>query len=62
VLHQRTKHVDVQFRFFREKVLKQKAKLEYVRADENEADEFTKGLGSVKFEKNMDLIMDKANA
>jgi hypothetical protein len=34
-------------------VLEQKVKLEYVRTDENEADGFTKGLGTVRFENNM---------
>jgi hypothetical protein len=62
VLHQRTKHIDIQFHFVREKVLEQKVKLEYVSTDENEADGFTKGLGTVKFEKNMGLVMGKANA
>jgi hypothetical protein len=61
VLHQRTKHIDIQFHFVREKVLEQKVKLEYTRT-ENEADGVTKGLGTVKFEKNIGLVMGKANA
>jgi hypothetical protein len=51
-----------QFHFVKEKVLEQKVKFEYVRTDEDEADGFTKGIGTVKFEKNMGFVVGKTNA
>jgi hypothetical protein len=48
VLHQRTKHIDVQFHFVREKVSEGKVDIEYVNTGENLANGFTKGLGAVK--------------
>jgi hypothetical protein len=48
VLHQRTKHIDIQFHFVREKVSEGKVYIEYVNTGENLADGFIKGLGAIK--------------
>jgi hypothetical protein len=48
VLHQHTKHIDIQFHFVREKVSEGKVYIEYVNTAEILADGFTKGLGAIK--------------
>jgi hypothetical protein len=48
VLHQHTKHIDIQFHFVREKVSEGKVYIEYVNTGENLAYGFTKGLGAIK--------------
>ena len=43
-MHSKTKHIPIKYHFLREKVLEQKAKLEYVPSKEQVADIFTKPL------------------
>lgn len=50
MLHARTKHVEVQYHFIREKVLEEKVELRQIKTGDQIADIFTKGLSSNKFE------------
>ena len=50
IYHARTKHVDAQFHFVREKLQSNEIALMYFNTYENTADIFTKPLGKVKFE------------
>ena len=50
IFHARTKHVDAQFHFVREKLQSNEIALMYCNTCENTADIFTKPLGKVKFE------------
>ncbi|KAI3500109.1 hypothetical protein L1887_35925 [Cichorium endivia] len=50
VFHARTKHVEVQYHFVREKVLKEEIKMRQIKTDEQVADLFTKGLSTGKCE------------
>ena len=50
IYHARTKHVDAQFHFVREKLQSNEISLMYCNTCENTADIFTKPLGKVKFE------------
>ena len=48
VFHSRTKHIDIEFDFLREKVEKGVIELEYMPTDEMVADDLTKSLGRIK--------------
>lgn len=48
--HARTKHVDAQFHFIREKIQSKEIFIEYHNTCENVADIFTNPLGKMKFE------------
>jgi hypothetical protein len=50
VYHSRTKHVDTQFHFVREKMQSNDIALMYCNTSENVVDIFTKPLGKIKFE------------
>eukprot|EP00253_Pinus_taeda_P031539 PITA_31539 len=50
VMHSRTKHIPIKYHFFREQVLEQKVKLEYVPSKEQVADILTKPLPRETFE------------
>jgi hypothetical protein len=50
IFHARTKHVDAQFHFFREKLQSNEIALMYCNTSENVSDIFTKPLGKIKFE------------
>ena len=50
VFHARTKHVEVQYHFIREKTLTGEIKVIQVKTEEQLADIFTKGLNSKKLE------------
>jgi hypothetical protein len=49
VYHARTKHIEVDYHFVREKVLNQDILLKFISTDDQIADVFTKGLGSARF-------------
>ena len=48
--HARTKHIEIQHHFIREKIQSKEIDLIYCNTDENMADIFTKPLGKAKFE------------
>jgi len=50
VFHARTKHIEVQYHFIREKVLSREVKLTDVSTNEQLANMFTKPLGIIKFD------------
>ena len=50
VCHARSKHIDTQYHFVREKVQSKEIDLIYCHTNENVADIFTKPLGKAKFE------------
>jgi len=50
VFHARTKHIEVQYHFIREKVLSKEIKLGDVSTNEQLVDMFTKPLGIIKFD------------
>ncbi|KAK3005199.1 hypothetical protein RJ639_016441 [Escallonia herrerae] len=56
VFHARTKHIEVQHHFVREKVLEQEIALEKVRTGDQVADIFTKALTKEKFEMFRDAL------
>ncbi|KAL6989056.1 hypothetical protein U1Q18_052592 [Sarracenia purpurea var. burkii] len=49
VFHARTKHIDVDFHFVREKVVKKDLLIHFVSTEDQLADLLTKGLSSPKF-------------
>jgi hypothetical protein len=49
VYHARTKHIEVDYHFIREKVLNQDVIIKFISTDDQIADVFTKGLGSTCF-------------
>lgn len=49
VVHQKTKHIDIKYKFIRELVEKKSINLEYVKTEEQEADFLTKALQTRKF-------------
>lgn len=64
MFHARTKHIEVQYHFVREKVLNQEIVLHQVRTNDQVADVFTKALPRAKFETfRMDLgVTDRMSA
>ena len=56
VYHSRTKNVDTQFHFVREKIQSNDISLMYCNARENVADIFTKPLGKIKFELFIEML------
>ena len=55
MFHARTKHVEVQYHFIREKALAGKIKVIHVKTEEQLADIFTKGLNNKKLEEAYEL-------
>ena len=57
---QRTKHVDVRYRFVQQFTMEGFIKVVFVRTDENDADLFTKNLSGEKYKKHADkLVINK---
>ena len=57
---QRTKHVDVRFRFVQQFTMEGSIKVIFMRTDENDADLFTKNLNGEKYKLHSDkLIINK---
>ena len=54
--HARTKHIEIQHHFVREKIQSKEIDLIYCNTDENMADIFTKPLGKAKFEICRELL------
>jgi KUP system potassium uptake protein len=54
--HARTKHIEIQHHFVREKIQSKEIDLIYCNTDENMADIFTKPLGKTKFEICRELL------
>ncbi|TQD82443.1 hypothetical protein C1H46_032004 [Malus baccata] len=50
VLHQRTKHIEVDIHFVRERVAKKHLQVQFVSSNEQYADIFTKGLSTPLFQ------------
>jgi hypothetical protein len=57
VYHARTKHIEVDYHFIREKVLNGDISFKYISAHDQIADIFTKGLSSTKFQFLRDKLM-----
>ena len=49
VLHQRTKHIEIDLHYVRDKVLDKSLEVRYVPTEEQVADIFTKALGTSRF-------------
>ena len=49
VLHQRTKHIEIDLHYVRDKVLHKSLEVRYVSTEEQVADIFTKALGTLRF-------------
>ena len=56
IFHARTKHVDTQFHFVREKLQSNEITLMYCNTCENDVDIFTKPLGKIKFEMFREML------
>ena len=50
VFHDKSKHIDIKYQYFRDMMEKGVAKLQYVATNEKVADVLTKSLSKVKFE------------
>ena len=50
MFHDKSKHIDIKYQYFRDMVEKGVVKLQYVATDEQVADVLTKPLSKVKFE------------
>lgn len=63
IYHARTKHIETQHHFVREKLQSKEIDLSYCNTNENVADIFTKPLGKVKFEmcRNKLYIVENPN-
>jgi hypothetical protein len=61
IFHARTKHVDAQFHFVREKLQSIEIDLMYCNTCENATDIFTKPLGKIKFELFREMLGVKFN-
>jgi hypothetical protein len=57
IFHARTKHVDAQFHFVREKLQSNEIALMYCNTCENVVDIFTKPLGKIKFELFREMLV-----
>lgn len=57
VLHARTKHIEVDYHFLRERVLRGDLKIVFVSSTDQTTDIFTKGLSSVRFKFLRDKLM-----
>ncbi|XP_026410095.1 uncharacterized protein LOC113305228 [Papaver somniferum] len=56
VFHARSKHIEIQHHFVREKVIDREIELQNIPSEEQVADVFTKALGRVKFENFRNLL------
>ena len=54
--HNRTKHIDITFHFFRERISSNEIKVVYCPSDDMLADIMTKGLPKERFEKLRDML------
>ena len=61
IYHARTKHVDAQFHFVREKLRSNEIALMYCNTSENTIDIFTKTLGKIKFELFREMLGVEVN-
>jgi hypothetical protein len=61
IYHARTKHVDAQFHFVREKLQSNEISLMYCNTCENTADIFTEPLGKIKFELFREMLVVEFN-
>jgi hypothetical protein len=61
IFHARTKHVEDQFHFVREKLQSHEISLMYCNTSENVADIFTKPLGKIKFELFREMLGVEVN-
>jgi hypothetical protein len=61
IYHARTKHVDAQFHFVREKLHSNEITLMYCNTCENVVDIFTKPLGKIKFELFREMLGVEVN-
>ena len=59
-MSQRTKHIDIKYRFIQDEQKKGTIQLQYVPSEDNLADIFTKPLAINKFRKLRDLFMIEA--
>ena len=58
---QRTKHVDIRYKYVREFVLSKFLKIEFVRTTENTADLFTKNVSGELYRKHASKLITKQN-
>jgi hypothetical protein len=61
IFHARTKHVEAQYYFVREKLQSNEITLVYCNTSENAADIFTKPLGKIKFELFREMLGVEVN-
>jgi len=61
IFHARTKHVEAQFHFVREKLQSNEIALMYYNTSENVADIFTKPLGNINFELLREMLCVEFN-
>ena len=61
IYHARTKHVDAQFHFVREKLQSNEIALMYCNTCENNVDTFTKPLGKIMFEMFREMLGVEVN-
>jgi hypothetical protein len=61
IFHARTKHVEAQFHFVREKLQSNEIALMYYNTSENDVDIFTKPLGKIKFELFREMLGVEVN-
>ena len=61
IYHAKTKHVDTQFHFVREKLQSNEITLMYCNTNENVVDIFTKPFGKIKFELFREMLGVEVN-